>query len=66
MVGVPFCEQPERGAIPAWTNRPAVVQWLEWLTFDALAPAPAIGVPSLFVHSDGRACPTTCAASTPP
>jgi fermentation-respiration switch protein FrsA (DUF1100 family) len=57
MVGVPFYEDPERGNVPEWTNRFAVMQWLEWLTFDALAPAPAIGVPSLFVHSDGSALP---------
>jgi hypothetical protein len=57
MVGVDFYERPERGRIPAWENRFAVMQWLEWLTFDALSPAPAIGVPSLFVHSDGAALP---------
>jgi hypothetical protein len=41
------------------------MRWLERITFDALAPAPAIGVASLFVHADGARCPPTCAASSP-
>lgn len=57
MVGVPFYEDPERGNIPEWTNRFAVMQWPEWLTLDGIAPARAIGVPTVMVHSDGSALP---------
>jgi fermentation-respiration switch protein FrsA (DUF1100 family) len=57
MVGVPFYEDRNRGAIPEWTNRFAVMQWEEWLTLDGLAPAAGIAIPSLFVHSDGAALP---------
>ena len=57
MVGVGFYEDPDRGDIPEWTNRFAVMQWPEWLTLDGLAPAPAIGVPTIMIHSDGAALP---------
>jgi len=57
MVGVAFYEDPARGAIPQWENRFAVMSWAEWLTFDALAPAPGITVPTLLVHSDQSALP---------
>ncbi|HLL38350.1 MAG TPA: alpha/beta hydrolase [Rubrobacteraceae bacterium] len=57
MVGVEFYENPERGFIPEWTNRFAVMQWPEWLTLDGLAPARAIGVPTMMIHSDGAALP---------
>jgi hypothetical protein len=57
MVGVAFYEDPDRGNIPEWTNRFAVMQWPEWLTLDGLAPAPAIGVPTVMIHSDGAALP---------
>jgi len=57
MVGVPFYEDPTRGAIPEWTNRFAVMQWEEWLTLDGIAPASRIAVPTMLVHSDGAALP---------
>jgi uncharacterized protein len=57
MVGLPFYEDPARGNIPEWTNRFAAMQWPEWLTLDGVAPARAIGVPTLMVHSDGSALP---------
>jgi len=57
MIGVGFYEDPERGNIPEWTNRFAVMQWPEWLTLDGIAPAPAIGVPTVMIHSDGAALP---------
>jgi len=34
-----------------------VMQWPEWLTLDGIAPAPAIGVPTIMIHSDGAALP---------
>jgi fermentation-respiration switch protein FrsA (DUF1100 family) len=57
MVGVPFYERPERGLVPEWTNRFAVMQWEEWLTYDAISPAARIGVPTALIHSDGAALP---------
>ena len=57
MVGVEFYEREDRGNIPEWTNRFAVMQWPEWLTLDGLAPAPAIGVPTAMIHSDNAALP---------
>ena len=43
---------PARGAIPQWRNEMAEMSWLPWLTFDGLAAASAVSVPTLFVHSD--------------
>lgn len=43
---------PERGAIPAWRNEMAEATWLQWLTFDGLAPAAAVSAPTVFVHAD--------------
>ena len=57
MVGVPFYEDPNRGNVPQWTNRFAVMQWPEWLTLDGIAPARAIGIPTMMIHSDGSALP---------
>ena len=57
MVGVEFYEREDRGNVPEWTNRFAVMQWPEWLTLDGLAPAPAIGVPTMMIHSDGASLP---------
>lgn len=48
---------PARGAIPQWRNEMAEMSWLPWLTFDGLAAAEAVGVPSLFVHADGCVFP---------
>jgi dienelactone hydrolase len=48
---------PARGAVRQWPNRFAVMSWPEWLTFDALAPAERIRVPTLMIHSDQSALP---------
>ena len=45
----------DRGGIAQWDNRFAVMGWSEWLTYDAVAAAKALKVPSLFVHSDNAA-----------
>lgn len=47
----------DRGVIPAWTNRFAVMSWHEWQGFDAMAIASKISTPTLIVHSDGSALP---------
>jgi dienelactone hydrolase len=48
---------PARGAIPEWRNEMAEMTWVPWLTFDGLAGASDVGVPTLFVHSDGCVFP---------
>lgn len=47
----------DRGAVPQWTNKFAVMSWSEWLTYDALAAAPSVTIPTLVVHSDDSAYP---------
>ncbi|HEY8474352.1 MAG TPA: alpha/beta fold hydrolase [Natronosporangium sp.] len=48
---------PARGAVPQWRNEMAELSWLPWLTFDGLAAAERVTVPTLFVHSDGCVFP---------
>ncbi len=52
-----YYSTPERGAIPEWPNKLAVLSWPDWVNFDAVALAPRVRVPTLFVHSDGSALP---------
>ena len=52
-----YYTNPGRGAIPQWSNRFAVMQWEEWLTFDPIAVAPSITQPVLLVHSEDAAVP---------
>ncbi|UYZ63799.1 CocE/NonD family hydrolase [Hymenobacter weizhouensis] len=54
---IDYYANPERGAVPTWLNRFAVVGWQEWLEMDAVAPAQNIRVPVQLVHSDGSALP---------
>lgn len=46
-----------RGAIPAWGNRFAVMAWPQWLCFDPIRFAPSITVPTVMVHSEDGAIP---------
>jgi fermentation-respiration switch protein FrsA (DUF1100 family) len=46
---------PQRGGIAQWDNRFALMGWTPWLTYDSVAAAKALKVPSLFVHSDNAA-----------
>jgi hypothetical protein len=52
-----YYADPARGAVPAWPNQMAELSWLPWLTFDGLASAAGVSVPTLFVHSDGCVFP---------
>jgi hypothetical protein len=52
-----YYTDPGRGAVPQWSNRFAVMQWEEWLTFDPIAVAPSITQPVLLVHSEDAAVP---------
>lgn len=53
----PYYGDPARGARPEWDNRFAVLSWPEWLSFDGLATASQIAVPTLMVHSEDAAFP---------
>ncbi len=58
MTGQPiYYGNPNRGSIPEWRNEYAVMSWVEWIEFDALAVAPQVKTPALFVHSNGSALP---------
>ena len=48
---------PDRGAIPEWSKRFAVMSWEDWLTFSPLGAAARIHVPVLMVHSDDAVLP---------
>jgi fermentation-respiration switch protein FrsA (DUF1100 family) len=54
---IDFYTNPQRGKIPGWPNRFAVMAWTEWLNLDAIALAPEVRVPTLLVHSDDAAIP---------
>jgi hypothetical protein len=54
---VSYYGSTNRGVVPEWTNRFAVMSWHEWQGFDAVAIAPHITTPTLMVHSDGSALP---------
>ena len=48
---------PERGAIPEWGARFAVMAWSEWLAFDAIALAARVDVPVRLVTGEQTATP---------
>ncbi|MCU0527131.1 MAG: alpha/beta hydrolase [Elainella sp. Prado103] len=54
---VSYYGSTDRGVIPAWTNRFAVMSWHEWQSFEAMGIAPQITTPTLMIHSDGSALP---------
>ena len=54
---IDYYGDPARGAIPAWRNEMAEMSWLYWLTFDGLAAADRVQVPTLMVHGDACALP---------
>ncbi|WP_406314509.1 alpha/beta fold hydrolase [Streptosporangium sp. NBC_01639] len=54
---IDFYLNPQRGGIPRWPNRFAVMAWPRWLDFDAIAIAPKVTAPVLLVHSEDAAIP---------
>ncbi|MEM7342290.1 MAG: alpha/beta fold hydrolase [Actinomycetota bacterium] len=48
---------PERGAIPEWDARLAVMSWEPWLRFNPIVVAPQISAPVQMVHSEDGAVP---------
>ncbi|MZD06082.1 alpha/beta fold hydrolase [Streptomyces sp. SID5785] len=49
--------QADRGAVPEWGNRFAVMSWPQWLTFDPIAVAPDCTAPTFMLHSPDAAVP---------
>ncbi|RKN36723.1 alpha/beta fold hydrolase [Streptomyces hoynatensis] len=47
----------DRGAVPQWGNRFAVMGWPGWLGFDPIAAAPLVTAPTVIVHSPDAAVP---------
>ncbi|WP_439681299.1 alpha/beta hydrolase [Embleya sp. MST-111070] len=54
---IDFYLDPQRGGVPQWSNRFAVMAWTEWLGLDAIAIASRVTVPVLLVHSEDAAIP---------
>ena len=52
-----FYMNKERGAIPQWPNRFAVMAWTDWLTFDPIRFGRDVAVPLQVVHSEAAATP---------
>ena len=49
---------PERGAVPEWSNdKFAVMSWEDWLTTDPMPTAQNLKQPTLMIHSDGAVLP---------
>lgn len=57
MLGADYYLEPNRGVVKQWTNRMAVMSWVGWLDFDAVALGSRVQKPLLMVHSDGSALP---------
>jgi uncharacterized protein len=57
MNGLDYYSRSERGVVPAWTNRMAVVSWTEWLDLAPVTFASRVNIPTLVVHSDHSALP---------
>jgi fermentation-respiration switch protein FrsA (DUF1100 family) len=62
---IDFYLNPDRGGIPQWPNRFAVMAWEGWLTFDGIALAPRVDRPVVIVHSEDAAIPEGPGGSTP-
>lgn len=54
---IDYYQNPQRGAIPEWSNQFAVASWAEWLTFNPMPVAQQVAVPTLFIHSEKAAIP---------
>lgn len=54
---VDYYGNPERGAIPQWTNQYALISHKVWHDFNIWSFDTSITTPALFVHSDGSALP---------
>jgi fermentation-respiration switch protein FrsA (DUF1100 family) len=53
-----YYSNSERGRVPAWDNKFAVMGWKEWMTMNSIdGIAEKINRPVIMVHSDGSALP---------
>jgi hypothetical protein len=52
-----FYTNPQRGAIPEWTNRFAIMAWAGWLAFDGVGYGANITIPTAIIHSEKAALP---------
>jgi hypothetical protein len=57
MFGVPYYTEADRGMIPPWRNEADPAFWKDWLSFDAMPPAPRLIQPFFMVHSEAAAIP---------
>jgi fermentation-respiration switch protein FrsA (DUF1100 family) len=57
MFNVDYYTEADRGTVPQWTNRFAVMSWEEYMDFDGLSRGPRITKPLMVVHSDGSGLP---------
>lgn len=62
VVEMDYYANPQRGARPEWRNEMTELTWAHWLTYDGMAPAPAVSTPTLFVHSDACVFPDNVTA----
>jgi uncharacterized protein len=56
-IDMDYYSNPARGAIREWRNEMAELSWSHWLTYNGLAAAGSVHVPTVFVHSDGCVFP---------
>ncbi|RKS76735.1 hypothetical protein BZB76_2093 [Actinomadura pelletieri DSM 43383] len=54
---IDFYLNPDRGGLPQWPNRFAVMAWEGWLRYDSISLAPRLTQPVLLVHSEDAAIP---------
>ncbi|NUW38235.1 alpha/beta fold hydrolase [Nonomuraea sp. SMC257] len=54
---IDFYLNPDRGGLPQWPNRFAVMAWPGWLGYDSISLAPRLSRPVLLVHSEDAAIP---------
>lgn len=52
-----YYANPDRGAVAGWPNLMDELTWEHWLTFDGMAAAGRVAVPTLFVHSEKAVLP---------
>ncbi|SEH00909.1 hypothetical protein SAMN05444920_11898 [Nonomuraea solani] len=54
---IDFYLNPDRGGLPQWPNRFAVMAWPGWLGYDSISLASRLTQPVLLVHSEDAAIP---------
>lgn len=57
MFQAPYYTEPDRGLIPQYDNRFDLRSWEPWLSFDGVAAAERLSLPTCIVHSKSAAIP---------